>query len=64
MFCCICHNDIPDCICPDIEERLKRIAGGYAAPAIAQNLAARALRQAEKAAAQVDTTTTPKPAAL
>lgn len=26
MFCFRCHNDIADCTCPDIEERLRRAA--------------------------------------
>lgn len=26
MFCYLCQRDIKDCICPDIEERLNKIA--------------------------------------
>ncbi len=25
MFCCVCHNDLADCTCPDLEERLANI---------------------------------------
>lgn len=41
MFCMICNHDLVTCTCPDIEERLASLAGTNAAPAAAQNLAAR-----------------------
>lgn len=25
MFCSKCHNDLPDCKCPDLEERLREL---------------------------------------
>jgi len=26
MWCCICKNDLVDCICPDLEERLDALS--------------------------------------
>ncbi len=28
MFCMYCKNDLVDCTCDDLEERLRRAAGG------------------------------------
>ncbi len=27
MFCMICQNELVDCVCPDIEERLNSLRG-------------------------------------
>jgi hypothetical protein len=27
MFCVKCHNDLENCTCPDIDERMKDLAG-------------------------------------
>ena len=46
MWCMKCGKQLFECTCPDIEERLKSLAGTPAAPAAAQNLMARSLHQA------------------
>ncbi len=28
MFCMKCHNDLTDCTCPDLQERLSRASEG------------------------------------
>lgn len=43
MWCCKCNKDLINCVCPDIEERLKGLLGSPVGPAAAQNLNARAL---------------------
>jgi hypothetical protein len=46
MWCCKCNKDIVDCVCPDIEERLRNLAENpVVAPAAIQNLEARKIKQ-------------------
>lgn len=55
MFCAKCQNDLVDCVCSDIDERLKRLlenpltqlAGGM-------NILARQAKQAEKRLAEAE----------
>lgn len=50
MFCERCQSEVVECLCPDIEERLRQLAEHpAAAPAALQNLTARLERlQKEK----------------
>ncbi len=33
MFCCKCSNDLEDCVCPDLAERMKGLGGAGSAVA-------------------------------
>jgi hypothetical protein len=45
MFCTKCKNEIADCTCPDIKERLESLKDSpYVGQAIRMNMAARALK--------------------
>jgi hypothetical protein len=50
MFCVKCQKNIIDCICPDIEERLKSLLDGPVGASAAHNLMARKLKREMEAA--------------
>lgn len=45
MYCGDCNQDVVDCECPDIEERLAKLSEGFAAPAVRQALLRRAMKK-------------------
>ena len=58
MWCCRCNNDLVNCTCPDIEERLASLAGGPAEIAAGQNLLRRKAAQIKKEASKRPDNTT------